>query len=723
MSMTPREIVRETLAFRRPPYVPWSFRFTREAREKLQAHFGTEDIESHIGNHILELGSDIGFFTELGNDRHRDVFGVVWNRSVDKDIGNVEGQVLPKPSLDGYKFPDPLDPRFFQDIPERIALSGERYRLFCLGFSLFERAWTLRGLESLYMDFIENPDFVHELFAAIADYNIAQVKKALEYDIDAVYFGDDWGQQHGLLMGYDFWKEFIYPQIKRMYGVVREAGKNVFIHSCGDVDELFEDLISLGLGVFNPFQPEVMEVDRLMAEYRGRLAFWGGVSTQRTMPFGTPEEVRGEVRKMRDLGREGGYILSPSHALEGDVSLENLLALIEEAQASRGPGEKRSCPFHHQSDPFGEARRKDGILVNEFQGNPVPMILRHNDLRQAAKDWQIFSSDAPRRIPIPSEEEVRTVRQLPLEVDPPVHADYREVAEPFFNRAKLPEVITRMEGLVRNLIADALGRDAIEIVREFAIPLQSRALACLLNMPEAEADVWIGWGTHVFREGDGSQKGAALEVYMNQLFDRAEEQPGEDFFTALTRAKFRGRNLTREEMLGFGSITFAGGRDTVINSISGVIGHLAANPADFNYLKEDPKRIVHASEEFFRAISPVTHIGRVCPAKTEIHGVSVAPGALVSLCFASANYDETVFPSPEEVRLDRKPNPHVAFGFGTHLCLGAAHARLIVRSLLKCLCEQVSTIATLGEEKKVEREERYNRRLAYESLNVRFSKR
>lgn len=378
-------------------------------------------------------------------------------------------------------------------------------------------------------------------------------------------------------------------------------------------------------------------------------------------------------------------------------------------------------PINNQPDPFEEPRREDGVLVNEFQGKEVPMILRHEDLRRAAKDWQTFSSDAPLRIPIPSEENVRTVRQLPLEIDPPEHGDYRAIVEPLFNRAKLPEVMAKVEVLVRDLVADALARDSIEIVRQFAIPLQSRALAILMNMPDAEAEIWIGWGTHVFREGDGTSKGTALEIYMNQLIDRALAQPGDDFFSVLARATFRGRPLTREEMLGYGSIMFAGGRDTVINSITGVIGHLSASPADFEYLRQDPKRIVNASEEFFRAISPVTHIARVCPAKTEVHGASIEPGDLVSLCFASANYDETVFTSPQEVQLDRKPNPHVAFGFGPHLCLGAAHARLVVRSLLKCLCEQVRSIETIGFENKVERETRYNRTLAYESLNVRFS--
>lgn len=380
-----------------------------------------------------------------------------------------------------------------------------------------------------------------------------------------------------------------------------------------------------------------------------------------------------------------------------------------------------SCPIHHQPDPFREPRRRDGVLVNEFQDNPVPMILRHEDLRTAAKDWETFSSDAPMRVPIPSEENVRTVRQLPLEVDPPDQTDYRKVAEPFFNRAKLPDVIGRVEALVGKLLGEAMARDAIEIVREFAIPLQSRALAILLDMPDSEADTWIGWGMHVFREGDGTSKGAALEAYLNRLYDRGEEEPDNSFFSALTRATFQGRPLTREEMLGYGSIMFAGGRDTVINSVSGVIGHLASCPADLEFLREDPKRIVNASEEFFRAISPVTHLARVCTRSADIHGVPAAPGSLVSLCFASANYDETVFDAPEEVRLDRKPNPHVAFGFGPHLCLGAAHARLVVRTLLKCLCEQVRGIEIHASEARVERETRYIRPLAWDSLTVRFA--
>ncbi len=333
--MTKREVIRIVLEGKRPPYVPWSMGFTKEAKEKLLAHYGCDDLEQPLQNHLLKLGSDIGFFDELGNDRVRDVFGVVWNRSVDKDIGNVEGCVMPEPTLDGYKFPDPRDGRFFADISTKITRFPDRFRVFQIGFSLFERAWTLRGMERLMIDFHDNADFVQQLFNRIADYNIAQIQEALNYDIDAVYFGDDWGQQHGLLMGPRLWREYILPVLKRMYGAARSAGKFVMIHSCGDVDELFDDLIDAGVNCFNPFQPEVMDVHSLLPQYRGRLAFHGGLSTQKTLPFGSVEQVCDESRRLLELGRGGGYILAPAHDVEGDVPLENMLAAIGLAQGQR----------------------------------------------------------------------------------------------------------------------------------------------------------------------------------------------------------------------------------------------------------------------------------------------------------------------------------------------------------------------------------------------------
>jgi uroporphyrinogen decarboxylase len=334
--MTKREVVRKALQHERPPYVPWSCGFTVEARQKLVEHFGDQDLEEVLQNHILVLGSEIGFFEEVGPNLVSDVFGVVWDRSIDRDIGNVRGCVLPEPSLGGYEFPDPLDRRFFEDIPAKIERFGDRFRVYSIGFSLYERAWTLRGMENLLSDMVLHPGFVHELLDRIADYNVAQVREALTHDIDGVYFGDDWGQQQGLIMGPSAWRTFFRPALERMYGEVRAAGKFVMIHSCGDVDELFDELIDMGLDCFNPFQPEVMDVFSLFARYRGRLAFHGGLSTQRTLPYGRVEDVKHETRRLLEAGERGGYIFAPAHDVEGDVPLQNILAFLEAVKTQSG---------------------------------------------------------------------------------------------------------------------------------------------------------------------------------------------------------------------------------------------------------------------------------------------------------------------------------------------------------------------------------------------------
>ena len=379
------------------------------------------------------------------------------------------------------------------------------------------------------------------------------------------------------------------------------------------------------------------------------------------------------------------------------------------------------CPFGHKpSDPFKAKREAAPVARYEFQGEQIPMILRHAEVRQAAKDWKTYSSDAPFRVPIPSEEEARSMRQLPIETDPPVHGEYRAIAEPYFQRPKLPEMVAKVEALIDELLRAALARETTEIVHGFALPIQARALTYLLDTDEREADTWIGWGVHVFRVRGGLKKGVELEDYLTRKFDAVSQAPGRCFFSALTQARFQGRPLTREEMMGFANLTFAGGRDTVIHTIACALGHLAANPEALAYLREDPKRIVHASEEFFRFFMPLTHIGRVCPVATSVHGEQVPAGGRVSLGWASANRDESVFPEADVFKIDRKPNPHISFGFGEHLCLGAPHARLLLRTLLQKCVELLDGMEIVSAEERTETEHSYERKLGYDSLVLKF---
>ncbi|MHB0875852.1 MAG: uroporphyrinogen decarboxylase family protein [Anaerolineae bacterium] len=334
--MTRRERIMTAIGHREPDRVPWHIGLTTPAADNLAAAVGVAagELDEWMGNHLAyieALAPDA--WQEVKPGHWRDEFGVVWNRTVDPDIGVIEDYQLAERSLGGYRFPDPAAPARWEGLEAGLARRGDRYPVCAIGFSLFERAWTLRGMVNLLMDMVEAPEFVDELLDAICDYNVAVVERAVAYDIDAVYFGDDWGQQRGLIMGPRLWRRFILPRVQRMYGAVKQHGKRVFIHSCGDVDELFPDLIEAGLDVFNPFQPEVMDVVEVKARFGDRLSFLGGMSIQKIMPFGTPDDVRAEARRlMRTIGAGGGYILAPSHAIPRDVPVENILALIETAR-------------------------------------------------------------------------------------------------------------------------------------------------------------------------------------------------------------------------------------------------------------------------------------------------------------------------------------------------------------------------------------------------------
>jgi uroporphyrinogen decarboxylase len=334
-AITPRQRVWQAIRHQDTDRVPWHLGCTVPARQKLEAFYGTTELDDVVGNHLAKYRPRAADgLQEIRPGHFRDDFGVVWNRTVDKDIGVVEDFLLKERSLDGYTFPDPHDPGRYAALPGFIARHANRFRYVSVSFSLFERAWSLRGMMELMVDMLEAPEFVDELLDALVRFDLGIVEEVVKYDIDAVLFGDDWGQQSGLLFGARLWRRFIKPRLALLYGAVRRAGKAVMIHCCGKVQELFPELIELGLDVFNPFQPEVMNPVAMKQQFGDRLTFYGGMSIQKVLPFGTPQEVRDEARRLVDhVGRGGGFILAPSHDMPGDIPVENIVALAETMQS------------------------------------------------------------------------------------------------------------------------------------------------------------------------------------------------------------------------------------------------------------------------------------------------------------------------------------------------------------------------------------------------------
>jgi uroporphyrinogen decarboxylase len=208
----------------------------------------------------------------------------------------------------------------------------ETFKIGRLSMALFERAWSLRGMENLLCDMLLEPAFVEELLERIVEYTLAIIDIGLSYpEIDGFYFGDDWGQQTpGLIMGIASWRKFLKPGLKEMYGRIKSAGRIVIQHSCGNILELYPDLIEIGLDVHNTFQPEIYDIAAVKRKFGRDISWWGGISTQRLLPFATPEEVRRETaRIMRIVGAGGGYVAAPTHYIPGDVPAENVLAMLD----------------------------------------------------------------------------------------------------------------------------------------------------------------------------------------------------------------------------------------------------------------------------------------------------------------------------------------------------------------------------------------------------------
>jgi len=371
-------------------------------------------------------------------------------------------------------------------------------------------------------------------------------------------------------------------------------------------------------------------------------------------------------------------------------------------------------------DPFREDREADRAGTLRAEGQDMPLVLRLRELRRVCKDTKTYSNDDPFMIVPHSEADVRSVRQYPIETDPPQHTEYRALVEPMFRKPDRPAYQAAMKSMIDAAVGEALGRDEIEVVREFSLPIQSRGLAMLLGVADNEADRWISWGTHVFKEGDGQAKGGELHRYIVQKYRETEGSDADDMFSMLNRAQFQGRPLTDEEKYGFANMAFAGGRDTVIHTVSSIIAYLGEHPDDLDFIRRDPGHITTATEEFVRFVSPLTVIARKCPHGGRVHDTEVKPGQRIGLCWPSANRDEQAFHHPDQVILDRKPNPHVGFGFGVHKCLGAPQARLIIRCLLQSLCEQVQRIDVLHAIPEIERESSYQRQVGYAEVRARF---
>lgn len=328
------------------------------------------------------------------------------------------------------------------------------------------------------------------------------------------------------------------------------------------------------------------------------------------------------------------------------------------------------------SDDSDDGARADGRLgVRRLRG--VAELTALVEVRAAAKNWQRFSSR------LQGDPDVRDYPQLPLEVDPPEHTAYRALLEPILGRRAVAAHEPAVRSIARGLIDAFVRRGQAEAVHELAVPMVATTIVAVLGRP-GDAVELASWGISSWEVSPGgTRSGARLDAYVSRALDEGAAVEADDAFFRFAHATLDGRPLTRTEQVGLANLVLAGGRDTVILVLCGAMWHLAGDPDARARLRAEPHRLQLAIEEYLRYLSPNPGMER--RVTTAVHGEwgSASAGDLVVLGWGPANHDPTAFEAPGEIRLDRRPNPHLAFGSGPHTCIGIHLARLEARVFLE----------------------------------------
>ena len=322
-----KQLVIDAVNHKESGVIPYNIELTAGFIENVKKRYGCADVDDFLGNSMTRTKYKRNRVLDNGDEV--DIYGVVWQKSEDGgDVGNVRSY----PMEDGgapYTFPD-VDDTAVKNALEKIKAETKRFRMFGVTMSFFERSWSLRGMENILMDMLLDEKKAFALYESIEEHISAVLDEALEHDFEALYIGDDWGQQQGLIMGPECFRKYIKPGMSRLMDKAKRKGKTVVLHSCGDLREIMGDLIDMGVDVYNTVQPEIYDLKELKREYGRDITFYGGISTQQFLPFAGASEVRDMTLRVLDImAKDGGYILSPTHAVTPDIPPENILAMIE----------------------------------------------------------------------------------------------------------------------------------------------------------------------------------------------------------------------------------------------------------------------------------------------------------------------------------------------------------------------------------------------------------
>jgi uroporphyrinogen decarboxylase len=354
--MTKKERIYALVEGKQPDAQPYHFDLTLKMKDRLAEYYRieTEAVERFIGNHLLyisystpgeskkgthageeggkyELGTFSHDLRKLEDSTFVDEFGVTWNNEKTYHTGDwgMVDHPVKNMKLEGYAFPDGSAPGRFLGVENFVRKNPERFNVVTM-IGIFDVAWRIASLQDILMSMVmEDQTFINTMLDKALEFNLGVIDQ-IPPGIDGVRFLEDWGRQKGLIMGLKHWRRLFKPRLREMYAATREKGLVVMAHSCGDNTLLFPDLIELGVDIFDPLQPEVMDVSLIKKEYGKDLVLFGGLGSQSMIPLGTPEAVLQEAKERLALLGEGGkYLLGPAGSIPTEAPIENVVALVE----------------------------------------------------------------------------------------------------------------------------------------------------------------------------------------------------------------------------------------------------------------------------------------------------------------------------------------------------------------------------------------------------------
>ena len=337
MSMTRKERMRRALQHESVDCIPTQINYTAGMGEKMAAYFAVPaaELPAFLGNHMIRVDlSHPGTLSEDGKVKF-DWWGVGFDTQEEGYFAAIS-PLKDNPDLYSYPWPDPTSPNLLVDAEQTIKSMGDEYFMTPnFGFVLFERAWTLRGFEQFFMDMATDPDFTNDLLDRITDIQLQLIHRYLDLGVDGGYFGDDYGAQKNLLFSPRMWRKYIKPRLARLFEPFKERGLPILMHSDGQIQKILPDLVEIGLTTLNPVQPEVLDHNWLIENFQGKLAFYGGISTQTVLPYGTGDEVKTAVSTaIETLSPNGtGLLIAPSHRMMTDIPMANVAAMLDAFKA------------------------------------------------------------------------------------------------------------------------------------------------------------------------------------------------------------------------------------------------------------------------------------------------------------------------------------------------------------------------------------------------------